>query len=326
MTLRLLACLMVVALGGVIAFYRVPANSQQIQPNKNDERLKVTVCQLKENPAAYNHRLVEVTAFISHGFEDFNIFDPACLSYPDVWLEYGGTTASPTMYCCGVTPSNKRPTPLVIENIQVDLIADRQFKEFTTILNSLPDTVVRATVAGRFFAGNKDSRRGDERWGGFGHMGCCTLLAIQQVLSVDPHASRELDYRATAFPRGLDKADCYGELNEIDPTADLIKAQERADGGEEWAFSDPGRVGASGLAKLLNIDEKSIKLRLTERAQGRFAYEWQPKKNGNLYMVIVTRPYILRFFAKDPNRVAWVVRTAYAAGCNEDEKPVRRIN
>jgi len=231
------------------------------------------------------------------------------------------------MYCCGVTPAHKRPTPLVIENIQVDLIADRKFKEFTTVLDSLPDTVVRATVVGRFFAGKKGSLRGGERWGGFGHMGCCTLLAIQQVLSVDPHTSRQLDYRATAHPPGLDKADCYGELNDIDPTADLIKAQERADTGEEvWAFSDPKRVGASGLAKLLNIDEKSIKLRLTQRGQGRFAYEWQPKKNGNLYLVIVNRPYILKFFARDPNQVAWVMRTAYSAGCNEDEKPVRRIN
>lgn len=318
---RLFACLMVLALAGVSTF-------NQIQPSKNDERLKVTVCQLKENPAAYNHKLVELTAFISHGFEDFTIYDPACLSWPDVWLEYGGTTASDTMYCCGVTPSRQRSKPLVIDNIQVDLVADQRLKEFKSLLNNLPDTVMRTTVVGRFFAGEKIERRGGgERWGGFGHMGCCTLLAIQQVLSVDPHTSRLLDYRATADPRGLEKYDCYGELTEIDPTADLIKAQERADRGDEvWAFSDPKRVGANGLARLLNIDEKSVRLRLTGRGQGRFVYEWQPKKNANMYMIVVSQPYILKFFAKDPNRVAWVLRTAYSAGCNQDEKPIRRIN
>jgi len=57
MTLRLLACLMVVVLASVIVFERVPANSQQLPPNKNDERLKVTVCQLKQDPAAYNHQV-----------------------------------------------------------------------------------------------------------------------------------------------------------------------------------------------------------------------------------------------------------------------------
>jgi hypothetical protein len=322
MILRLLACLIVLAFAGLTILDRVPA---QLQPNKTDERTKVTVCQLKENPAAYNHKLVEVTGFISHAFEDFTIFDPACPSWPDVWLEYGGTTASDTMYCCGVVPSHKRPTPLVIENIKVDLIADRQLEAFKTILT--PDTVVHATLVGRYFAGEKNSGRRGDRYGGYGHMGCCTLFAIQQVTAVDPHTSHELDYHATAYPRGLDKYNCYGELTDIDPSAELIKAQARADSGdEEWAFSDPMRVATHGLAKLLKIDEKSIKLRPAGQAQGQFGYEWRAKKNGNVYMVVVTRPYILTFFAKDPKRVAWVLRTAYSAGCNEDEKPVRRIN
>ena len=38
----------------------------------------VTVCQLKSDPPAYNHKLVEVTGFVSHDFEDFTLFDPTC--------------------------------------------------------------------------------------------------------------------------------------------------------------------------------------------------------------------------------------------------------
>lgn len=317
---RLFACFLLV----FTASLAWPNHSQQVKP---ETPVKATVCELKNDPAAYNHKLVEVTAFVSHGFEDFGIFDTACNTWPDVWLEYGGTTASPTMYCCGVTPSNKRSKPLIIDNIQVNLVGDKRFNEFDTLINSEPDTITRATVVGRFFAGEKQERFGG-RWGGYGHMGCCTLLAIQQVLSVEPHSSRLLDYRATVYPRGLDKADCYGELTRVDdPFTPLIKAQERADSGDEvWAFSDPGRVATNGLAKLLNIDEKSIRLRLTERGQGQFSYRWQPKKNGNTYLIVVSRPYILTFFAKDPKRVAWVLRTVYEAGCTENEKPVRRIN
>jgi hypothetical protein len=46
----------------------------------------VTICQLKSDPAAYNHKLVEVTGFVSHAFEDFTVFDPTCPSWPGVWL------------------------------------------------------------------------------------------------------------------------------------------------------------------------------------------------------------------------------------------------
>jgi hypothetical protein len=47
-----------------------------------------TVCQLK-NPPAFNHKLVEVTAFVSHAFEDFTLLDPTCSSWPGVWLSMG---------------------------------------------------------------------------------------------------------------------------------------------------------------------------------------------------------------------------------------------
>jgi hypothetical protein len=84
----------------VLCFYGVAYCQEQPE--------KVTVCQLKNAPPAYNHKLIEVTAFVSHDFEDFTVFDPACPSWPDVWLEYGGTSKSGTMYCCGVTDDRLR--------------------------------------------------------------------------------------------------------------------------------------------------------------------------------------------------------------------------
>jgi len=74
----------------------------------------VTICQLKSAPAAYNHKLVEVTGFVSHAFEDFTVFDPTCPSWPGVWLEYGGKAKSGTMYCCGVTADRHRPKELKV--------------------------------------------------------------------------------------------------------------------------------------------------------------------------------------------------------------------
>jgi hypothetical protein len=47
-----------------------------------EEAVRVTACDLKRTPAEFNHKLLEVTGFISHGFEDFGLFDPSCPEWP----------------------------------------------------------------------------------------------------------------------------------------------------------------------------------------------------------------------------------------------------
>jgi len=284
----------------------------------SDRPPKISVCQLKSDPKAYNQKLVEVTGFVSHGFENFSIFDPACESWPDPWLEYGGTTASGTIYCCGVTSERSRPQPLVVEGITVDLFKDARLKEFDKLIQSGTDSVVHATIVGRFFAGELITTPVASFWGGYGHMGCCPLLAIQQIVSVDPHESNELDYGAEGNQPDLNK-ECtdYKILNEFSNRNLTVKAQERADlGQEEWAFSDPQRVASEGLAQLLKLsDASTIELKQTHKRQGRIIYWWRSKGKTTRYMVVVSRPYLLSFYAKDPKRVAWVLVGAYEASC-----------
>lgn len=269
--------------------------------SKSETPVKATVCQLKSDPAAYEHKLVEVTGFVmTGGREDFNLFDPACPERPDVKLKDGGET---------------------IENITTRLVDDARFNQFSNLLGN---TVVHATLVGRFFAAKEVQYENGFRRSGRNR------LAIERVVSVDPHSSKAFDYAALAFddePETADKTGCgYTELTEMFPTAELVQAQEKADRGEdEWVFTDPKRVATSGLAQLLTVDENSIKLKLKRRAQGRFVYEWRPKKEGDYYVVVVNRPYLVSFYAKNPNRVAWVLRTVYEAGCGEN-KAIRRIN
>jgi hypothetical protein len=72
-----------------------------VVPGKCEEFQKVSPYQLKSDRAAFNHRLVEVTTFVSHGFEGFTVQEPICDSKFDIWLEYGGKSVSGTVYCCG---------------------------------------------------------------------------------------------------------------------------------------------------------------------------------------------------------------------------------
>ena len=151
----------------------------------SEEPVKVTVCELKTDPAAYNHKLVQVTGVVSHGFEDFTLSDAACPAWPAVWLEYGGVTNSGTTYCCGVSAARKRSKQLVVEGISIPLVADRHFHEFDRLIQQRPVSITRATLIGRFFSGKKETTK-DGNWNGFGHMGCCSLFVIQQVVSVAP--------------------------------------------------------------------------------------------------------------------------------------------
>jgi hypothetical protein len=275
-----------------------------VQTNKTEAPVKASVCKLKADPAAYEHKLVEVTGFVmTGGREDFDLFDPACPDDRDIKLNDDGAT---------------------IEGIATRLIDDARFKQFSDLLYRRGNRVAHATIVGHFFA-----EKEEQYPNGFRRK-TRNRLAIERIVSVDPHTSKAFDYAALTFddePEEADKTGCgYTELTEMFPTAELVQAQEKADRGETgWAFTDPKRVASNGLAQLLTVDENSIKLRLKRRAQGRFVYEWRPKKEGDYYVVVVNRPYLLSFYAKNPKRVAWVLRMAYEAGCGED-KAVRRIN
>jgi hypothetical protein len=57
-------------------------------------------------------------------------------------------------------------------------------------------------------------------------------------------------------------------------------------------------------------------LKERRKTQGRVVYEWRPAKKHVIYMVVVSRPYWLSFYARDPKRVGWVVAAAYES-CGE---------
>jgi hypothetical protein len=284
---------------------------------ENAER--VTVCQLRNDPAAYDHHLVEVTAFVEHDFEDFSVFDPDCQARAAIWLEYGGTADSNTMYCCpGGPPSSTRSKPLVIENISVPLVNNENFRALEQAIqppfrSGKYGSIAHAVIVGRFFAGRKDRFRGDQ-WSGYGHMGCCSLLAIQEVLSVDPQNRDDLDYGASPDRPAIGKKCGYRSIMSLGGSKRIIDDQQRADRGQRtWAFEDSERVASEELATFLKVPADSIKtLKTLRTGQGRVVYEWNPTGKKTRYVIVVSRPYWVSFYSRDANKVAWAVVAAYA--------------
>jgi hypothetical protein len=125
---------------------------------KSQELEKVSLCDLKKAPAAFNHKLIKVTDFVSHGFEDFTLFDPWCPDWQEVWLQYGGKSKSGTIYCCGVSGDRgPRAQELEIEKTTIPLIEDSWFFGFDKSLHRASDSVVHATMVGRFFCWRGDA-------------------------------------------------------------------------------------------------------------------------------------------------------------------------
>ncbi|MGB9030830.1 MAG: hypothetical protein WCC27_11975 [Acidobacteriaceae bacterium] len=169
------------------------AYSQAQQP---EAPIQVSLCEIKTHPEKYLKKLVEFTASASHGFEDSMAEDSRC-PWPDrgpgVWMEYGGNRSTDTMYCCGFSPKPTRDKPLVVDGIPLSLVDDEKFQEFDARLHPkhskqqrMSDTV-KATLRGRVF-GRYEGIAGTQQspaWRGYGHMGCCMLFVVTQVVSVD---------------------------------------------------------------------------------------------------------------------------------------------
>jgi hypothetical protein len=137
-----------------------------------EEAVQATTCDLVQNPKLYHHKLVEVTSAVSRGFEDFTLSEPSCMY--SVWIEYGGKKGARTVYCCPGRTSRTRFTALTVDGIKTTLVDDKMFRRF----DDESKKGVQARLVGRFFAKPVGTRTG------YGHLGCCSLFVIQQVLDV----------------------------------------------------------------------------------------------------------------------------------------------
>ncbi|HEX7295736.1 MAG TPA: hypothetical protein VF251_08300, partial [Pyrinomonadaceae bacterium] len=266
----------------------------------------------------YNQKLVKVTAFLSHGFEDSSFFDSACPSSRfNIWYDFGGKRSTGTMYCCGVVPSVTRPKDVVVEDIPIPLVVDQNFEILDRLLRRPGGGLAHGTFIGRFFSGQKQKNAdGADWWVGYGHMGMSSLFMVQQVLRVDPHDRTDVDYDSSQTYPDFGKDDCfYQNLQEFESAIELQK-QADADGGS-WMFEDPKRVAVEALAKQLNLNPSALSnIRLRRQAQGRMFYEWRSNPENRSFVVAVTRPYLLVFYAKT-RKVAWVPSGVYRHSCND---------
>lgn len=297
----------------LVGAYPLPSQSPSSSGAAPEPRI-VTYCDLAGDPAAFNHKLVRLTAFVTHGFEDFTLTEPSCTissEHFSVWVMYGGKVESNTTYCCpGEGGAGTRAEPLMVEGVQIPLLTDKMFQEFTNLLKKERDTTVRVTVEGNFFAGEKKTINGKTFWGGAGHLGCCSLFVIQRVVWFEPHTRADVDYTSEAG--WYEEEGCRNSsLRYVDhvslsfpdaATERAIREQSLADNGtRDWAFKDPQRVALESL-KPFYKDQVPV-LRNLKKTRVRQVFRWKFGKKS--IVVVVTRPYWLSLYSKSGD-VAWV--------------------
>jgi len=234
---------------------------------------------------------------------------------------YGGKAESNTAYCCpGESGAETRSEPLVVEGVQIPLISDGVFQQFTDLLKRERDTTVRVTVVGRFFSGEKEAFKNSTYWRGFGHMGCCSLFVIQRVEWFAPHTRSDVDYTSEAG--WYVKEGCkLGSMRYLkhasisyssETTEQAIAEQRLADKGTRgWAFNEPQRVALESLKPFCK-DQTPV-LRNVEKTPVRQVFRWRNGKKT--IVVVVTGPYWLSFYATSDS-VVWVSTTIKEAYCD----------
>jgi hypothetical protein len=136
-------------------------------------------------------------------------------------------------------------------------------------------------------------------------------------VSVDPQTRTDVDYRTAPDQPTVSKDGCGVKIVLEGASGGKIAAQRQAEAGPRaWSFDDPIRVASDALIGLLKLDPgTAITMAQARKSPGRISYEWKPAGKKDSYTVVVNRPYWLSFYAKDPQKVAWVVMAAYESSC-----------
>jgi len=157
---------------------------------------KVSPCDLVKDPQKYSGQWVEVRGTINQFFEDFSLGTGDCGGrlLRGIWLMYGADENTPV--ASTANDHDRKPgSVLKVSGIPVPLVRDASLDLLQRRLNArrrtMPDGSpcydqcpfyrVDATITGLFMAAVDD----EHSFSGYGHMGCCHLLAIRQVAEVD---------------------------------------------------------------------------------------------------------------------------------------------
>lgn len=287
-----------------------------------EKTFEVDPCALGKNPGQYDHLLITVHSHLTLGFEDFSLAPEDCPDGRDhgwVWLELGADSGPATIYCCG-DHTRSKGVDVKVDGISVplrqDVFLEQMFRLLRVARMKTPAGRpcyeckyfrVSATLTGRFFAGRRtEYSEGHPFYGGYGHMGCCSLFVIQEVSNVT--AER------TKIPIG-GKFSCTHNVWQWtqEGTPEQIVEQRAAKSGEEdWRVDDMERVAVAAIRSKTSEwrDEWSLEIYESgvlgdpDRVEAHGHWESEDRLIG--YAIKLKKSKALLPYAKDWDNVIWL--------------------
>jgi hypothetical protein len=239
----------------------------------------VSVCDLQDHPEKYDGQRITVKGTTVAAFESFDLFDPSCESRPNsVWLTFGGDVSDPVVFCCG-DHSRPQGSTLRINGLSIPLLKDDNFRKLMELIRlyggptlGVPDQEERpyykitVVMTGRFFSGARTKLpNGASAYLGYGHLGCCSLFAIEEVNSIDDVLKIANDGDQKCFSESWEEFRSIAELRRI--LRKLQKSSARLQ--EAWRRTDHQRVAREALQRAgtawgINIPVDELSCRLDE--------------------------------------------------------------
>jgi len=167
---------------GLFILFFTPVLASCVSTHKGAEDAeRVTVCQVYAEPKHYDHKLLRISGTMSHGFEGFVLSDDKCIG-EGIWLEYGGSIGSGTVFAGEPSSERARSQSLVIEGVPTSMVYDHEFRKFDGLIRRKRNVEARVSIEGRFFSGEL-LQLNAPFYGGYGHLYMFSLLVIQRVVN-----------------------------------------------------------------------------------------------------------------------------------------------
>jgi len=289
-------------LAGVVCSSARPAAAQE-------RAFDVTACQLTQHPDKYNEGLVSVEGLITIGPEEFMLHDRHCGDGSGrIWLEFGGGIPSP-----GMANAHGKSGPAE----GLPLTTNRDFDALQKLVQAAQGKtkMLHATLIGKYFAGKPTTIAGGETVrAGYGRLGCCSLLVIEEVVSVGPELEEPVDFSPVAkmSARALAKGCTIAEL-QLSPREDEDQLERNSLKDEYQYLHDPKKVAARAVA----VQEQRSPEDSAEDIARRLQTDWTTQSLAS-YHIVVNKPYWLLETAISGDAVIWVPKQMLKTECKPE--------
>ena len=157
---------------------------------------EISVCNLAADPKSFDGKTIRVHGTLNVNFEDFTVAIENCGTQQQIWLAFGGDV--PGIVASMVNDNFRKPgVDLKVNGVSYAITKNENFRKLYALIvarhGDKPSYRVTATLTGAFLAGEeRKPTNGKSDFGGYGHLGCCSLLVITQVSDVESVPSADL--------------------------------------------------------------------------------------------------------------------------------------